>query len=83
LMANLIEPITATSANFSGSPPLNSAVEIIKIFTKAYLRPDLILDAGQLPVSQPSTVLDLTGQQPKILRVGPVSKKELLKFLKT
>ncbi len=83
LMANLTEPITATSANFSGSPPLNSALEIIEIFTKAYPRPDLILEAGQLPVSQPSTVLDLTGQQPKILRVGPASKKELLKFLKT
>lgn len=83
LMANLAEPITATSANFSGSPPLNSAVEIIEIFAKSYPRPDLILEAGQLPDSQPSTVLDLTGQQPKILRVGPASKKELLKFLKT
>jgi len=83
LMANLEEPITATSANFSGSPPLNSAAKIIEIFTKSYPRPDLILEAGQLPASQPSTVLDLTGQQPKILRVGPASKKELLKFLKT
>jgi L-threonylcarbamoyladenylate synthase len=83
LMANLTEPITATSANFSGSPPLNSAVEIIEIFTTAYPRPDLILDAGQLPASLPSTVLDLTGQQPKVLRVGPASKKELLKFLGT
>ncbi len=83
LMANLDIPITATSANFSGQSPLNSSAEIIKIFTKAYPRPDLILEAGQLPVSQPSTVLDLTGQQPKILRVGPASKRELLKFLKT
>jgi L-threonylcarbamoyladenylate synthase len=81
LMANLEEPITATSANFSGEPPLNSAKEIIEIFDKAYPRPDLILDAGQLPDSLPSTVLDLTGQRPKILRVGPASKKELLKFL--
>jgi len=83
LMANLEEPITATSANFSGRPPLSSAAEIIEIFAKAYPRPDLILDAGQLPASQPSTVLDLTGQQPKVLRVGPTSKKDLLKFLKT
>lgn len=83
LMANLAEPITATSANFSGSPPLSSSAEIIKIFAKSYPRPDLILEAGQLPASLPSTVLDLTGQQPKILRVGPASKKDLLKFLKT
>ena len=83
LMENLEEPITATSANFSGSPPLTSSVEIIKIFERAYPRPDLILEAGQLPASLPSTVLDLTGPQPKILRLGPVSKEELLKFLKT
>jgi len=83
LMAHLGEPITATSANFSGSPPLSSAREIIEIFSQSYPRPDLILDAGQLPASKPSTVLDLTGQGPKILRVGPTSKKDLLKFLKT
>jgi len=83
LLANLEEPITAASANFSGSPPLISAVEIIEIFAKAYPRPDLILDAGDLPNSPPSTVLDLTGSQPKILRVGPTSKKDLLKFLGT
>ncbi len=83
LLANLEEPITATSANFSGNPSLISAVEIIEIFAKAYPRPDLILDAGDLPNSLPSTVLDLTGSQPKILRVGPTSKKNLLKFLGT
>ena len=83
LLANLEEPITATSANFSGSPPLISVAEIIEIFAKAYPRPDLILDAGDLPNSPPSTVLDLTGSQPKILRVGPTSKKDLLKFLGT
>ncbi len=82
LMAELEEPLTATSANFSGQPPLSSAAEVVKIFDKAYPRPDLILDAGQLPNNQPSTILDLTGQQPKISRVGPASKKDLLKLLK-
>lgn len=81
LMENLKKPITATSANFSGEPPLASSVEVIKVFEKAYPRPDLIIDAEELPASIPSTVLDLTGPQPKILRVGPVSKEELLKFL--
>ena len=82
LMENLEEPLTATSANFSGQPPLTSSSEVIKVFSKAYPRPDLILDAGDLPVSPPSTVLDLTGPQPKILRVGPVSKKELLEIFR-
>lgn len=81
LMEQLDCPLTATSANFSGQPPLLCAEEIIKIFQKSYPQPDLILDAGCLSPSPPSTVLDLTGPQPKILRVGPVSKKDLLKIL--
>jgi len=82
LMESLNEPITATSANLSGEPSLCSAAEIIKIFNKAYPRPDLILDAGELPPSPPSTVLDLTSSQPKITRVGPITKKDLMKMLK-
>lgn len=82
LMENLAEPLTVTSANFSGQPPLTSCREVIKVFEKAYPRPDLILDSGDLPVSPPSTVLDLTGSQPKITRVGPVNKKQLLKMFK-
>lgn len=81
LMQNLEEPITATSANLSGEPPLISSVDVIRIFNKAYPRPDLILDAGDLPPSPPSTVLDLTGQKPKITRLGPISKKNLMEML--
>ncbi len=42
--------------------------------------PDLILDAGDLPPSKPSTVLDCTICPPKILREGAVSKEELEKL---
>lgn len=82
LMENLNEPITATSANFSGQASLNSSAEIIKIFNNSYPRPDLILDAGELPPNPPSTVLDLTSAQPKITRLGPISKKDLMEILK-
>ena len=82
LMKNLEGPITVTSANFSGQSSLTSAREVIKVFERAYPRPDLILDVGDLPKSQPSTILDLTGSQPKVLRVGPVSKRELLEMFK-
>ncbi len=82
LMENLDEPITATSANFSNQPSLSSAMEIIKIFDKAYPVPDLILDAGELPPSPPSTVLDLTSSQPRITRMGPISKKDLMEVIK-
>jgi len=82
LMDHLEKPITATSANLSGEPPLSFSREIIKIFAKAYPRPDLILDVGDLSESPPSTVLDLTSLKPKITRVGPVSKKELDKLFR-
>ncbi|OGZ35017.1 MAG: threonylcarbamoyl-AMP synthase [Candidatus Portnoybacteria bacterium RIFCSPLOWO2_01_FULL_43_11] len=82
LMEQLDFPLTATSANFSGEPSLLCADEIIKIFEKHYPRPDLILDAGCLLPSPPSTVLDLTGPKPKILRIGPVNKEQLLEILK-
>jgi len=82
LMENLEEPITCTSANFSGSSPIRSSLEVVRIFEKAYPRPDLILDAGDLPESMPSSVLDLTSPQPKITRIGPITKKELMNLFK-
>lgn len=82
LMEELDYPITATSANFSGEPTINYSIEIINTFGKVYPRPDLFLDAGDLPDSLPSTVLDLTGSKPKILRVGPITKKDLMGMIK-
>lgn len=82
LMEKLDYPITATSANFSGEPPLTRSIDIRNIFEKAYPRPSLFLDAGDLEDNLPSTVLDLTGSQPKILRMGPVTKKDLMGMFK-
>lgn len=75
-------PITATSANISGEEPLTSAEEIVEIFSKQTKKPDLVLDAGRLPTSHPSAVIDLTAGRPKILRVNPTTKDRLLEVLK-
>jgi len=77
LMENLDFPITTTSANISGSPASTDIQEILNQFENQKIKPDLVLDAGILSESKPSTVLDLTGPKPKILRVGPVNKNEL------
>jgi len=82
LMEDLDEPITITSASFSGQSDTTSSVEISKIFNKSYPRPDLILDAGELLPGPPLTVLDLTDSKPKITRVGPITKKDLMEMLK-
>lgn len=75
-------PYTATSANISGQPPTGKIEVIRKIFSKSEFLPDLIVDAGDLPESEASAVIDLTAQKPKILRTGPVSKEKLFEILK-
>lgn len=81
LMARLDFPITSTSANISGQNPSGDIKEVLSQF-KGNPKPDLVLDAGNLPRSEPSTVLDLTSPKPKVTRIGPVSKNQLLEMLK-
>jgi L-threonylcarbamoyladenylate synthase len=61
-------PLTGTSANISGRPPAATLKKILKQFKNKKYQPDLIIDAGNLPKSKPSKVLDLTVLPPKILR---------------
>jgi len=81
LISSLGAPITATSANISGEEPSLNIQKIIDRFNQTNDKPDLILDAGTLLPSEPSTILDLSGQKPKILRIGPVKKEQLLDIL--
>jgi len=68
LLKKLNRPLTGTSANISGQPPLTKIKEVINQFKNQEFQPDLILDAGNLKSSLPSTVIDLTGKKIKILR---------------
>lgn len=74
-------PITSTSANISDELPSFKISEIIERFENSEYKPDLVIDAGDLKESEPSTILDLTSNKPKILRVGPVKPEKLLKLL--
>ena len=69
-------PITATSANPSGQLPAQDAETVLRYFGDAI---DLIIDGGSIPGCLPSTLVDVTGDEIKILREG-VIKKELLPF---
>lgn len=65
------KPITATSANLSGNPPVHSIPTLINTLSpikKPLL--NLIIDAGKLPKNKPSTVIDTTTGQLKTLRIG-------------
>jgi L-threonylcarbamoyladenylate synthase len=74
-------PITSTSANISGRRPPESVREVIKQFRKKKIQPDLILDAGKTTIGKPSTIVDLTGKVPKILRRGPLKLKNLVALM--
>jgi len=75
------KPLTATSANIFGEEETTDVDVVIELFRKAILRPDIILDAGKLKFSEPSTVLDLSTPEPKIIRIGPVNPKKLMEIL--
>jgi len=61
-------PLAQTSANISGEPATTKISQILKQFENEKAQPDLIIDAGNLPESKASVVIDLTNKQPKILR---------------
>lgn len=75
LILNLIEkfqkPITATSANTSGKKRPYTIDDIFKnASAKQKELIDLVLDAGELPHNDPSTVIDTTLSTPVTLRAG-------------
>lgn len=75
-------PITSTSANISDELPSSKISEIIKRFENSDFKPDLLIDASDLKEAEPSTILDLTSDKPKVLRVGPSKPEKLLELLK-
>jgi L-threonylcarbamoyladenylate synthase len=71
--------LTATSANLAGEPPARAAAEVARSFPSGL---DLIIDAGSARVDKPSTVLDVSGTVPRLIREGAVSRRELQETLR-
>jgi len=70
--------LTATSANPAGEPPARTAEEVARSFPSGL---DLIVDGGTSRGDKPSTVLDLSGEHPRLIREGAVSLSELRETL--
>jgi L-threonylcarbamoyladenylate synthase len=71
-------PIAAPSANRSGRVSPTTAAHVAEELGD---RVALILDGGRTPVGLESTVLDLSGVAPALLRPGGVTLEELTEFL--
>lgn len=74
LLAAADRPIAAPSANRSGRLSPTTAQHVAMAFADERL---LILDGGACQVGLESSVLDLTGEQPALLRSGVVTEPDL------
>lgn len=71
LVERFAGPVTATSANRSGHPPVHSIKALMNQLNdeqKAMI--DLVVDIGELPRNKPSTVVDMTSDGLTVLREG-------------
>jgi L-threonylcarbamoyladenylate synthase len=73
LLREVGAPLATTSANQSGLPEAMTASEAARLGGLT-----AVLDGGRAPGGVPSTLLDLSGPEPRILREGPIPAKQLL-----
>lgn len=67
-------PMAVSSANRTGQPPATSAIEARNQLGNDV---DVYLDGGPTESSVPSTIVDVTGTRPRVLRLGHISLEDL------
>lgn len=80
LVREVGEPLTATSANLSGEKELADPAEVAAVFRGKI---DMIVDGGQAPGGAPSTIVDLTSLEPRILRIGTIPEVRIRAVLQS
>jgi L-threonylcarbamoyladenylate synthase len=70
--------LTATSANLSGEPPTSSPDIVAKTIGH---RIDFLIDDGDSPGGPPSTIVDLRGAAPRLVREGAVAWDRVLRSI--
>jgi L-threonylcarbamoyladenylate synthase len=72
--------ITSTSANVSGEPPAATGDHVVRSFREGI---DVLIDSGPTPAGLPSTIVDVSGDAPVLVRAGVVPWNRVLEFLQT
>ncbi|HEU5269650.1 MAG TPA: L-threonylcarbamoyladenylate synthase [Jatrophihabitans sp.] len=67
-------PMAVSSANVSGQPPALTAQQAYAQLGESV---SVYLDGGEVPVGQPSSIVDLTQEAPRLLREGAISLSAL------
>ena len=73
-------PVAAPSANLSGRPSTTTARHCLEDLSG---RVDMILDGGSCDIGLESTILDMSGDQPRLLRPGAVTREMIAEILGT
>lgn len=68
-------PLAQTSANLHGASAATSGGALDPTIARAV---DLVIDAGPAPVGVASTIVDATGDEPRVLRAGALTEAEVL-----
>lgn len=74
LVEGLGMPVLGTSANQSGKP---SALTADEVYSQLGDKIDLVIDGGQCPGGRESTIVDVTGETPIVLREGAIALRDL------
>ena len=77
-LARALGPLPTTSANRSGEPEARDADEIERLLGESI---DLILDGGSAAGGPASTVVDVTTDEPRILRAGAIDPDDIARCL--
>lgn len=73
-----VGPMAVSSANISGSPPATTVAEAVY---QLGTTPAVYLDGGPCRVGVASTIVDLTADEPRILREGAVRAAQVAEVL--
>lgn len=78
LITGLGSPVVATSANLSGRPSATTAAEVRSQLGNGV---DVIINGEPSPGGIESTIVDLSGEKPELLREGAVPSKEIERLI--
>ena len=73
-----VGPMAVSSANISGRPPATTAAQARDQLGDSV---SVYLDGGPAAAGEPSTIVDLTGAEPRVLRSGAVSVDDVARVL--
>lgn len=69
-----VGPLAVSSANVSGQPPATTAAQAREQLGESV---SVYLDGGACAIGRPSTIIDLTGAGPRILREGALTAERI------